>query len=375
MNMSGSRGERHRIPGLIPGKLHRKGQNHTGSPLPRLQLYTFRGGHIELHTCPDVECLIKFHASGELLWLNVEGLNDGGLLERIAKTFGLHPLTMEDVQMHTHRAKAERYDNSLFVVMRALSPAGGGTTEQFSLFLGQNFLITLQAHAGSVVAEIVQRLSRRRRDTLITADELAYETLDTLLDEYFPAFEVFGERLERIEDDLIDGRIHNTLDNIRMIKRELLGMRKSLWPMREVFNTLLHDENELIGEHVRVYLRDCNDHVFHLMDLAETYREITTEISDIYISAVSARLNETMKVLTIIATIFMPLSFIASLYGMNFDTSSPFNMPELHWRFGYLFALGMMLVTALLMAVFFWRRGWIGRGNKKPALLRDDDSQ
>lgn len=272
-----------------------------------------------------------------------------------------------------HHAKAERYDNALFIIMRALIPGGRGVTEQFSIFFGHRFFITLQERQGTVVQEVVQRLKRRRRDAPLAADELAYETLDALLDEYFPAFEAYGEWLERIEDDLIEGHLHNTLENIRTIKREILSLRKSLWPMREVFSALIHDEYDVISERMRLYLRDCHDHIFHLMDLAETYREVTAEISDIYVSAVSARLNETMKVLTIIATIFIPLGFIASLYGMNFDTSSPYNMPELHWRYGYVFSLLAMLLMALAMLAFFWRRGWIGRGKKKPALLRGDD--
>lgn len=357
------------LPGLVP-KL-------VGIPAEReptkVELFTFHEGRAVRQPETDFETLQDWRKSGELLWLSIDGLADVALLERVGSLFGLHPLAIEDVQLLNHRSKAERYENALFIIMRALVPGGRGATEQFSLFFGHNFFITMQERHSTVVPEVVERLKRRHRDVPLAADELAYETLDALLDEYFPAFEAYGEWLERIEDDLIQGHIHNTLENIRTIKREILLLRKSLWPMREVFSALIHDEYDVIGERMRLYLRDCNDHVFHLMDLAETYREITAEISDIYVSAVSARLNETMKVLTIITTIFIPLGFIASLYGMNFDTSSPYNMPELGWRYGYPIAVAVMLLAAGGMMLFFWKKGWIGRGRKKPALLRGDD--
>lgn len=357
------------IPGLTP-----KSEREPLDRLPtRLQLFTFLDGRAVSQSDPDIDQLAEWRKRGELLWLNVEGLASTETLIKIGDMFGLHHLAMEDVRVVNHRPKSERYDDCLFIIMRALIPGGRGTTEQFSIFFGLNFFITLQERRSTVVQEVVQRLKRRHRESVLGTDELAYETLDALLDEYFPAFESYGEWLERIEDDLIEGHINNTLENIRTIKREILSMRKALWPMREVFSALIHDEYDVIGDKMRLYLRDCHDHIFHLMDLAETYREVTAEISDIYVSAVSARLNETMKVLTIIATIFIPLGFIASLYGMNFDTSSSYNMPELKWRFGYLFVLGLMGFTVLSMFAFFWRRGWVGRGKKKPALLRGED--
>lgn len=358
-----------RVPGLMP-----KAERVPLERLPpQMQIFTFLEGRAVQQADPDFVLLQQWRESGELIWLNVEGLGDASFLERIANLFDLHHLAMEDVQVLNHRPKVERYEHGLFIIMRTIIPEGRATTEQLSMFFGHNFFITLQERPSTVMQEVVQRLNRRRNKVALGADELAYETLDALLDEYFPAFETYGEWLERIEDDLIEGHLHNTLENIRTIKREILSMRKALWPMREVFSALIHDEYDVISDRVRLYLRDCNDHVFHLMDLAETYREITAEISDIYVSAVSARLNETMKVLTIIATIFMPLGFIASLYGMNFDTTSPYNMPELKWRFGYWFALGLMGITTAALFWFFWRRGWVGRGNKKPALLRGDD--
>lgn len=369
MDKSDSAATRLQVPGLAP-----KGAR---GPLERvasaMQLFTFKEGRAVRQPEPDLAALRAWRESGELIWLNVEGLADRALLEQIGSVFELHPLAIEDVQVLNHRPKAERYDDVLFVIMRALIAEGRGVTEQFSIFFGRSFFITLQEGHSEVMDAVEQRLKRRHHDAPLTVDELAYETIDALLDEYFPAFESYGEWLERIEDDLIDGHLHNTLENLRTIKREILSLRKALWPMREVVSLLVHEECDLVSDRVQIYLRDCHDHVFHLIDLAETYREITAEISDIYVSAVSARLNETMKVLTIIATIFIPLSFIASLYGMNFDTTSPFNMPELKWRYGYLFAWGLMAATGLVMLVFFWRRGWIGRNNKKPALLRGDD--
>lgn len=358
---------------LVPGLTPKGARGPLERVTPAMQLFTFREGHAVRQPEPDLAALREWRASGELIWLNVEGLADRALLEQIGQLFELHPLAIEDVQVLNHRPKAERYDGVLFVILRALIAEGRGVTEQFSIFFGHNFFITLQEGHSAVVDAVEQRLKRRHQHASLTVDELAYETIDSLLDEYFPAFESYGEWLERIEDELIDGQLHDTLENLRTIKREILSLRKALWPMREVVSALIHDEGDLVSGRVQIYLRDCHDHVFHLIDLTETYREITAEISDIYVSAVSARLNETMKVLTIIATIFIPLSFIASLYGMNFDTASPFNMPELKWRYGYLFAWAAMAATGLGMLVFFWRRGWIGRNNRKPALLRGDD--
>jgi len=339
----------------------------------RLSLFTFSSGQVLEHPEPSLQSITEFNEQQQLLWLNVEGLLDQNLINGIAQLFSLHPLAIEDLNMVQHRPKAESYDNCMFVVMRALLPQGRCETEQFSLFLGSSFLITVQERQSSVVKEVVRRLNQSHSSLPLSADRLAYEVIDALLDEYFPAFEGYAERLEQIECDLLDGRIHFTLANIRALKREIMVMRKAIWPMREVVNNLIHGDNELISEKVRVYLRDCQDHIFHLMDLAETYREVAADISDIYISAVSARLNETMKVLTILSTIFMPLSFIASLYGMNFDTDSPFNMPELKWPYGYPFALGLMLLTVLAMLGLFYKKGWIGRRRDAPGLLKEED--
>lgn len=369
MNKSDSATTRLQVPGLTPKMARAPLERIT----PTMQMFSFKDGMAVRQIVPDVAALHAWRDTGDLIWLNVEGLADRVLLEQIGQVFELHPLAIEDVHVLNHRPKAERYGDVLFVIMRALIAEGRGITEQFSIFFGRNFFITLQEGHSGVVDSVQQRLRRRHLDAPLTADELAYETIDALLDEYFPAFENYGEWLERIEDELIDGHLHNTLENLRTIKREILSLRKALWPMREVVSTLIHDENDLMSSRVQLYLRDCNDHVFHLIDLAETYREITAEISDIYVSAVSARLNETMKVLTIIATIFIPVNFLASLYGMNFDTGSPFNMPELKWRFGYFYALGLMVTTAVVMLLFFWKRGWIGRNRKKPSLLRGDD--
>lgn len=360
-------------PLLVPGLTPKSERGPQARIAPAMQLFTFEEGVAVRQADPDLDTLRRWRDSGQLIWLNVEGLADRALLEQIGYIFALHPLAIEDVQVLNHRPKAERYGDVLFVVLRALIAEGRGTTEQFSIFFGKQFFITLQEGHSGVVDAVEQRLKRRHRDVPLSVDELAYETIDALLDEYFPAFESYGEWLERIEDELIDGHLQNTLENIRTIKREILALRKALWPTREVVSALIHDEGDLVSDRVQIYLRDCHDHVFHLIDLAETYREITAEISDIYVSAVSARLNETMKVLTIIATIFIPVNFLASLYGMNFDPASPFNLPELKWRYGYLYALGLMATTALVMLVFFWRRGWIGRNKRKPALLRGED--
>jgi magnesium transporter len=270
---------------------------------------------------------------------------------------------LEDVVNTHQRAKLEEYDDHLFVVLRVPLEFADFRSEQLTLFLGGDYLLSFQEKPSAILDPVRARLrAGRGRIRNSGPDYLAYAIIDVCLDAYFPVLERCGERVEALEQAVLEQPDDRVIAGIHAVKRELLAIRRALWPQREMLNGLIRDESPLISERTRVYLRDCYDHVIQLIDLVETYREIASSLVDIYLSSVSSRLNEVMKVLTIIATIFIPLGFIASLYGMNFDRAvSPLNMPELGWYFGYPLVLLIMCATVFGLLYYFRRRGWLGR--------------
>jgi magnesium transporter len=289
----------------------------------------------------------------------VTGLADVSIIEAIGDAFDLHDLTLEDVINVYQRPKFEAYEDHAFIVMRMPTP--DNRTEQVSLFLGKGYVLTFQERPGDCfdpVRERIRRAAGRIRGQ--GAGYLAYALIDAVIDGYFPMIEAIGEDVEELEDDVIGRPAPEQVDRLHHIKRELLMVRRAIWPTRDMVNALIRDGSRHVDESTRIYLRDCYDHTIQLMDIIETYREITSGLLDVYLSSLSTRMNEVMKLLTIIATIFIPLGFVAGLYGMNFDRGSPWNMPELGWRYGYFFALGVMAAIALGLLFWFWRRGWIG---------------
>jgi magnesium transporter len=259
---------------------------------------------------------------------------------------------------HTHqRPKVEEYDQHTFIVLRMPQPdAERFETDQISIFLGSNYVLTFQEREGDCWGPIRERLRTARGRLRHTgADYLAYGLIDSLIDAYFPILERTGEEVERLEDELAERADVRLVARIHEVKRDLLGLRRLIWPLREMINTLIRDRSPRITEATQLYFRDCYDHAITLIDIVETYRDIAAGLHDLYLSSMSNRLNEVIKVLTIISTIFIPLSFIASVYGMNFEV-----MPELKWRWGYYLALGIMAGTAAILLSYFWRKGWIG---------------
>jgi magnesium transporter len=230
------------------------------------------------------------------------------------------------------------------------------------VFLGEGFVLSIQERPGDCLDPVRARaMSSTSRLRNHGADYLAYAIIDAVVDGFFPVLEQLGEEIEQLEDSIVTDPRPEFVEELHAIKRRLLGLRRAVWPLRELLGTLTRAEHKLLESDTQLYLRDCYDHSVQLMDLLETYRETASSLMDVYMSSVSTKLNETMKVLTIIATLFIPLSFIASLYGMNFDGGvSPWNMPELKWRFGYPLALGLMAACAITMLAYFWRNGWIG---------------
>lgn len=315
-----------------------------------------------------------------LRWVNICGLGDADVLRAVGQQFQIHPLALEDIANTTQRPKIEAYDHALFIVTRI--PAGDGSapsrgqgavatiddsaqplaTEQLSICIGNNFVLTFQEDSEDVFEPVRHRLMRAGGKLRAgEPDYLAYAILDAAIDAFFPLLEFYGEALEELEMDVIKDPSLEEITRIHTLKRDLLTVRRTVWPQREMLNAIIRDETPFISSATKVYLRDCYDHTIQLIDMIETYREIASGLVDILLSSQSNRLNEVMKVLTIIATIFIPLSFVASLYGMNFDTSSPWNMPELAWRYGYPVVLAVMLGVGVGLLLWFRGRGWIGK--------------
>ena len=347
-------------PGTVPGTLIV--DPHAPQPIIRVVAY---GPHKmveeELH---DVDAVRTFLAQWPVTWVHVEGLGNAEIIAQLGQMFGLHRLALEDVVNVHQRPKIEEYPDYLFSVARTVRRVGGGEAlamEQFSLFLGLNFVLTFDERPGDCFDPVRERLRRQHgRIREAGADYLAYALLDTIVDCYFPLLEQYGEQLEDLEETIIAQPSHSVVATIHALKRDLLSLRRAIWPQRETFNTLLRDETPLLTDETRLHLRDCYDHTVQLIDLIETYRELGSDLMDIYLSSVSNRTNETMQVLTVIATIFIPLTFITGVYGMNFAPEmSPWNMPELSWYWGYPLVLALMAVVAAGQLFFFWRKGWL----------------
>ena len=296
-------------------------------------------------------------------WLHVQGEVETEQLHQLAEIFHLHPLAVEDVLGHPQRPKAEEYEANDFVIAHSIQEAHHSFIfQQFSMFGGENYVLSFQQE-GDVAEQVRQRLQAGRG--LIRqhgVDHLMYALLDTIIDGYFPVLERVGEQLDRLHEQALWQTNGHIVSIIQHAKRELRHLRRMLFPLRELLNVLMRDDNDSISPPVREYLRDAYDHVIQLMDMVEIYREMSGDLMDAYLSAVSNRMNSIMKVLTIIATVFMPLTFIVGVYGMNFRWDvSRWNMPELSWRYGYVFVWGVMIATVIVMLAYFRKAGWIGK--------------
>lgn len=311
----------------------------------------------------DIKPLLK---KWPVVWINVDGLGSTNTLEKLGEIFDLHVLALEDVLNIHHRPKVEEHKEHLFMVVRMASIRNDKLDmEQVSLFLGKNFVLSFQERQSDMFDQVRKRLHKSdKRHRFLKSDYLAYALIDAVVDGYFPVLEHYTDRLTELEDKVIADPDHKFIERTHDIKRDFQVLRHGIWPMREALNKLSGDM-PFVHDETTPFLRDCYDHVIQVIDILETYRERASGLTDIYLSSLSNKMNEVMKVLTIIATIFIPLGFIAGLYGMNFDPNvSPFNMPELRWYFGYPLALGIMLIVAGGLVWYFWRKGWIG-GNPK----------
>jgi magnesium transporter len=297
---------------------------------------------------------------GVRAWLRVCG-HDTALLSRLAGRYDVHPLVLEDILNVGQRPKVEDYGAHLFIIVDTVRRSDSSyTEEQVSLLLFENLLISVQERESDLFRPIEDRLrSGRGKVRGMGLDLLAYALIDTVVDHYFPVLEQLNDRLEEVEDGLLDDPDPKDLQLLHSLKRDLMRLRKATWPLREMVASLGRGDSHLMGADTRLYLRDVHDHTVQIMEMIDACRDTATSLTDLYISSLSNKLNGIMKVLTVIATIFMPLSFLAGLWGMNFNTAaSRFNMPELNWAFGYPLALAVMAAVALTMLLVFKRRGW-----------------
>ncbi len=345
------------VPGAAPGTV----TLDPTAPPPPVTVTVYGPDHLEEIEIKSPSAARDHIGAWPVMWVNVDGLGNGSTLRGLGELFDVHRLALEDVANVPQRAKVEEYDKHLFIVMRMLRHDEGCVTEQVSLFLGKGFVLTFQERPGDCFEPVRERIRHGRgRIRHAGADYLAYALIDAVIDHYFPAIEHYGDRLEDMEQRVLDDNDPGLIEEIHKVKKELLVLRRAIWPTREAVNTLLRDSTRWITDETRTYLRDCYDHTIQVIDMLENQREIASSLTDMYMTTLSNRMNEIMKVLAIIATIFIPLSFIAGLYGMNFDQDSPWNLPELSWYYGYPIALTVMAAIGVGQVVFFWRKGWIG---------------
>lgn len=360
-----ARQRRRTAPGAPPGTL----KIDPEAPRPLIKVIAYSDQELVEQEIENPREVLAYLGRYPVTWINVDGLGDAQILRELGEIFEIHPLALEDVVNVHQRAKLEHYPGHQFLVFHQVDPGERIQSEQISLFLGSNFVLTFQEEAGDCFEPSRERM--RQHVGLIRQsgpDYLAYTLLDAIVDHYFPLLESYGERLDDLETQIIKSPESTTMTQIHDIKRELLVLRRKIWPLRDALNTLVRDPVPHVTDSTRIYLRDCYDHIMRIIDLLEAYRELSSDLLEFQLSSISYKTNEVMRVLTVIATIFIPLTFIVGLYGMNFDPDvSPWNMPELEWYYGYPFSLGLMAVVTLGLLIFFYRKGWLG-GNRKVAV-------
>lgn len=343
--------------GLPPGSLVHIGKKKIGDI--KITLIDYDDSHLEEKEIKSVDECFPFKDKPTVTWINVEGLHQIEILEKLGNFFGVHPLAQEDILNTDQRPKSEEYETNIFIVLKMLSyneKKNEIVAEQVSIILGSNYIISFQEGIEGDVFEPVRERIRKHKGRIRQAgsDYLTYRLLDAVVDNYFIVLEKLGQNIELLEEELLDNPTTKTLQKIHHFKNEMIFLRKAVWPLREVVNILQRSESALVHEPTKIYLRDVYDHTIQVMDSIESIRDMLSGMLDIYLSTMNNKLNQVMKVLTIIATIFMPPTFIVGVYGMNFKY-----MPELDWRYGYPIILLIMLTIAVTMLIIFRKRKWI----------------
>lgn len=324
---------------------------------PKITVITYNAKEFYETSGTSLEECLAAHPLLETTWINIEGLNNSALIHEVAEHYKIHPLTIEDILNVEQRPKLEEFDNYIFATLKMLHyepEPQGFSSEQLSLILGKNFLISFLEQKTTVFKNIYERIKNPGKQLCQQgSDYLMYRMIDIIVDGYFFVFEELGNQIEILEQKIISSPSKQNSNLLYHLKRRMLILRKIVWPLREVISHLLQIDGELITSSTGFYLRDVYDHVAQAIDILETYRDMLSGMLDVYLSSLSMRLNEVMKVLTVIATIFIPITFIASVYGMNFQ-----HMPELQWRWSYPAVLLLMLTVALGMVSYFKRKKW-----------------
>jgi magnesium transporter len=342
------------MPGSMPGTLS---IDQDASP-PNLWLIDYCADNFEKIELKNPADCKPYLDSKSVSWVDFQGFGNEAIVRQIGDVFGLHPLVLEDVVNVPQRPKVEDYEDQLVIIAQMVIPdvsRGSFWSEQVSFVLGESYLLTVQEEPQRDCFDPVRQRIATNKGVIRQqgADYLTYTLLDSIIDGFFPVLEAYGERIEDLENEVIIRPTPQTLDKIHQIRRDLLRLRRAIWPQREAINALIRDSSPLISEEVQIYLRDCYDHAIQVLDMVETYRELASSLMDVYLSSVSNRMNEIMKVLTVISTMFIPVTFIVGVYGMNFKY-----MPELEWRSGYFVVWAVMLSVEAGLVYFFWRRGW-----------------
>lgn len=340
--------------GAPPGTLVYTGEEQTGKIKISLIEYNEKE-FFEQEFYDLAECLS--HVKPNMVkWINVDGIHNTDLIEKIGKLYNIHPLTLEDIVHVDQRPKFEEYDSYVVAIMKMINYNKEVTAEQLSIVLLENTVISFQEPHGGDAFDIIRNRLRQAKGRIrkCGADYLAYALMDSVVDCYFHAIEKIGDTVEEIEEDIIANSNKESLLQLYRLKREMIYLRKQVWPLRDLISNMIRSETKLINPSTDIYLRDLQDHVTRIIDTVETYRDLLSGIMDIYLSTNSNRMNEVMKVLTIMSSIFIPVTFVAGVYGMNFD-----NMPELHSKWGYIGTWGVMLSMMIGLLIYFKRKKWM----------------
>jgi magnesium transporter len=342
--------------GLPPGTLI-----HVGAPKTarvKVTIIDYDESNLQEKEVVKIDECYPYKEKSTVTWINVDGIHDVVVIDKIGKNYVIHPLLLEDIVNTEQRPKFDDFEDYLFLVLKMLSydeKQREIKIEQVSLVIGPNYVISFQEREGDVFDPVRDRIRRARgRIRKMGADYLAYALLDAVVDGYFLILEKIGDRIETVEEDLISNPDAKTLQIIHCLKREMIFLRRSVWPLREVISGMSRKESTLIKESTEIFLRDVHDHTIQVIDTIETYRDMVSGMLDTYLSSISNRMNEVMKVLTIFAAIFIPLTFVAGIYGTNFSY-----MPELAWKWGYFAALAIMAAICISMLIYFKRKKWL----------------
>lgn len=330
------------------------------SPTPRVRMIRFGATEVQdaSFDSGETDGLAQALDENFVTWIDVQGFGDRELLKHFGETFGLHPLLLEDIVNMPQRPKAEAYGDQLLIIVRMVHPLSSGKVilEQVSVIVGKTYVLTFQEHYGDVFDPVRKRINDETSMVRKHGpDFLAYALIDTVIDGYYPVLEEIGDHLEDLETDVVSNPSPQLLSRLNQFKNQLVNMRRGIWPQREAIGQLARGDEGAISKEVRLHLRDTYDHCVQITEVTEMYREMVTGLMGVYLSAIANRTNEVMKILTITATLFIPLTFMAGIYGMNFD-----HMPELHNKWGYPIFWCVMIVVTAFMMIFFYRRGWIG---------------